>query len=175
MVSFYNMNDVDKLSFLNQLRSSGKNILFDFFCIYSLYRLKTLSKHDKPISVGNEYIQVKSNINKHLGIEESEQDNISLDKLSKMSLKERMDYKSKTTEINSLHNIYEDIQVYLREKSTSSKGVDKIYNEIVIDEVNETIANSILNNNDIYTGLIIVRRDRLDSLYDKLNEHIKLI
>jgi hypothetical protein len=140
--------------------------------------MNSMSRNCRLVAFGTDYIPLKSKIIKKLGLDEKDSF-IQLDQISKMSLKERMDHKQESDDINSNHNIYEDIYYFLKNiksEKTSKKiesNIDKIYNDFVINDVNDTLINNMLNNKEIYSALVIVRKDRLNTLHDKLLEQIK--
>lgn len=156
----------------------GKNVSLDLFNINAVKLMKMMSKNCRLIAFGTDYISLKSKIIKKIGLDEKDTF-LQLDQVSKMNLKERMEYKKEMDVINSNNNIYEDIFNFLKNtKSENSmkkleNNIDKIYNNFVINDVNETLINNILNNKEIYAALVIVRKDRLNSLHEKLLEQIK--
>jgi hypothetical protein len=173
MRAFYDLKDSDKTMFLGTFRDKN-NFLYDFFNIYTFHRLKSISKHGQPLYAGLDFLQIKSGLIKKYQLKDKD-DYISLDQLSRMNLKERLEYKNHQLEVNSLNNLYQSIDGYLVEKGVDRSDRMRVYNETILNEVNEAVVNHILNNKEIYTGLVIVRKERLDSIYDKINEYVKLI
>jgi hypothetical protein len=156
----------------------GKNISFDLYCLNASAKMNSMSRNCRIISAGTDFISLKSKIIKKFGLDEKDSF-VNLDQISKMNLKERMDNKKEIDQFNSKYNIYEDIYDFLKNSKTENsskkieKNIQKIYNDFVINDVNETIINNILNNKEIYSALIIVRKDRLNALHEKLIEQIK--
>jgi hypothetical protein len=172
MKTFLNFSETEKSKFLQKM--STRNFTFDFFNIYSFFRMNGISKQTRPAYIGIDYLQLKSNLIKKLNLNEKDEF-ITLEQLSKMNLKERMDYKNSQLELNSLNNIYESVEKFLTNKGINKDKTKQIVSEVVIEGVNETISNNILNSKELYTGLVLIRADRLDNLFNKLTEDIKLI
>jgi hypothetical protein len=139
--------------------------------------MNNLSKNYRLFLAGIDYFTLKSKIIKRNNLNENL---LYLTDISKMNLKERLDYKKEQEEINSNNTLYEDIYEFLKsieikkdDNKKLEKSIDKLYNEIVINDINDIIINNILNNKDIYSALIIVKKDRFHNLYEKLVEQIK--
>jgi hypothetical protein len=173
MKTFHELNDNERVNFLNQYKGKN-NFLFDFFNLYTFFRLKSMTKYGKPIYSGLDYLQIKSNLIKKYNLNDKD-DYISLDQLSKMNLQERMEYKNHQLQVNSMNNIYDDLMSYMNIKGISGSQVEKAYNEMILNEVNEAIINQIFNNKEIYTGVVIVKKERLESLFNNLIQYINLI
>ena len=175
----YKLDDSKRSDFIEKVNEKvGKNISLDIFSINAARIMNNKSRNCRIISVGTDYVSLKSKIIKKLGLEEKD-DFVNLDQISKMSLKERMDHKNEIDQLNSKYNIYEDMMTFLKNTKSDTaykkieKNAEKIYNDFVINDVNETIINNILNNKEIYSALVIVRKDRLNTLHDKIIEQIK--
>jgi hypothetical protein len=122
---------------------------------------------------------------------------VGLKDISKMSMKERVSYKQNQLELNSKYDLYEDLKNYIEnelkkeqeiknikihskdqvEKAPSiidfNNQIQKYYNDVVINDTNEIIMNNILDNKKIYLGLVVVRKERLNNLYDKFIDFYK--
>lgn len=168
----------DNLETLLSYFMEQKDFGFDFINNFVHVKKMTKLKNCKEFNAGADYVVLKSMINKKLNIVNDNKELVSLDDISKMSLKERMNYKDEQFEINSKHNIYDDIKFYLeneaKPKLKNETNIEKVYNEVVIQETNDLILSNILNNKKIYIGLVIVRKERLQNLYEKLAEMNKI-
>ena len=104
---------------------------------------------------------------------------MSLDDLTKMTLKERLSIKNEQNKKNLNNNIYEDIKSYIRnevkESITSSYKYElnqnSLYEQVVIKDVNNILINNIMSNKSFYVGLVIVKNERFDQLYESLREN----
>jgi hypothetical protein len=175
----YKLDDSKRLDLIESINEKiGKNISLDIFSIYAANIMSYKTKNCRIIAVGTEYVSLKSKMIKKLGLNEKDEF-VNLNQISKMSLKERMDHKAEVDKLNSNYNIYEDILNFLKNSKSDSgskkieQNAEKIYNNYVINDVNETIINNILNNREIYSAFIIVRKDRLNNLHDKIIDQIK--
>lgn len=204
--SLINISDENRIKLFDNLKTK-REIPFDFFLVYSEYKRNSLSGNKiHPLVIGGNYIMLKSMLRKRLlnknnNKEYDKNDKyISLDDISKLSLKDRVAYKNYQKEMNSKHNIYEDIKEYIKSELNSQNDLDKLkslsikndnnkenvllmdekkietkveemYEKVVIQDLNEIMINNILDNKKIYMALVIVRSERLNNLYDKLIEH----
>jgi hypothetical protein len=152
--------------------------------VKSLLRKKLNSDEDTDKRENNTQ-QVQPISDKYIGLKD----------ISKMSIKERVSYKQNQLELNSKYDLYEDLKNYIEDelkkeaeirniKNQSTQQVvpakfdfqnqiQKYYNNVVINDMNEIIMNNILDNKKIYLGLVIVRKERLDNLYDKFIDYYK--
>ena len=103
----------------------------------SLMKRNSLSGNKiHPIVLGGNYIMIKSMLRKKLMTNQNLNENdkndnesyISLDDMSKLSLKERLSYKNYQKDMNSKHNIYEDIKEYIRNEINSQYEFEKLKN-----------------------------------------------
>jgi len=191
------LNDENRQKIFECIKCLGE-APFDFFLLYADYKRNTLSGNKiHPIVLGGNYTMIKSMLRKRLITLQNDQKDksesyISLDDISKLSLKDRLSYKNNQKETNSKYNIYEDIKEYVKkeintqqeldnlktisennsiESSKIQIQVDEIFEKVVIQDLNEMMVNNILDNKKIYMALVIVRKERLLNLYEKLKEH----
>jgi hypothetical protein len=154
--------------------------------VKSLLRKKLNSDENKDKSENNSQQSTKGD--KYIGLKD----------ISKMSIKERVSYKQNQLELNSKYDLYEDLKSYIdnelkkedeikniknqsnphNERVVPTKldfhnQIQKYYNEVVLNDMNEIIMNNILDNKKIYMGLVIVRKERLENLYDKFIDYYK--
>lgn len=179
------LNENDKIEILSNSKNN-KDIFFDYFNLLVDY--KRVSNSILPSIVGIDYTMMKNLIRKKLNSEEKDNELISLKDISKLSIKERNSYKNRQNELNYKNNIYEDIKEYIsqqieiynksasiiNEKSLSIDS-DKLYEDIVINETNDVIINNLLDNKKLIVALVVIRKERLNNLYDKLNEYNQII
>ena len=234
-ISNYNISK-ENLNFI-----SLKDVHFDMFNLWTDFKRNALLGNKcVSLTAGIDYLRLKSMIRKKLNLmqitnlvdknnqkREDDRNNIkekdysSLKDVSKMSIKERVQYKEHQLDMNSKFNIYEDIKEYINSeikneleilnlKNKDRKGVgmdmdgvmslehkenreelssissnfnlskieadiDNIFNSVVIEEMNDIIINNILDNKKLYVGLVIIRKERLNNLYEKLQEYNKTL
>ena len=170
-----NLNEKERIELFAKI-DNKKEIYFDYFNVYTDYIKNKLSKKTKTTYIGVDFITTKSLIRKKFNLDNINDDisqnkfdsSISLNDISKMSLKERLGYKKYQTEINSKSSIYEDsksyIQSLLQERSelialknkdhsnntiyTTDIEKDKLFNKIVIEDINDIMINNILGIGD---------------------------
>lgn len=194
------MNQDERIDLFIKLKSDvhmNENLSFDYFNLYSDFiRKNILGKKSSSLYAGVDFMRVKNMIRKkinstlHNDQENNSLEFVSLSDISKMSLKERIIYKQTQLDLNTKFNIYEDIREYIQKEISEAKEIDNItniknynhkslldsntiediFNQIVIKEVNDQIINNILNNSKLYIGLVLVRSERLENLFQKLNE-----
>jgi len=122
----------------------------------------------------NEVNENSNDINKRI---------LSIDDYKKLSIKERLQINKDQFDLNNSNSIYEDFKKYIQNKiiedknrgNKVSENTDFLYKKFAIDEFNEYICKRVLENKDIFTGIIIVRKERLEDLYDKFYEFNKNI
>ncbi len=181
-----NLNESDRSSILEELYLVNKNLPFDILNLF-VEMLRSTIRGTKcyPFIIAPEYMRVKSLIRKRLDSSCSDDIYGSLSDISKLSLKEREKYREHQMELNIKYDIYSDIVRYIdkeikndlevqkiRNSLTNYKfetGVEKIYNTISND-INEIIMNNILENKKVYVGLAVVRQERINQLFDKMND-----
>ena len=177
-----NLNENEKILSFEKLQNNGlKDIFFNFSNSFLDYKIKKICRNKLNYEcIGIDYLLIKSLIRKKINKEEDSEDMLS--KFNKMSLAHREDYKERKLEINSKYNIYEDILEYIEIQLTEQNDSEtdnkfefkikakEIYDQIVLNEVSDLIINKILDNKSIYIGLVIVRDERLNNLYEKLKE-----
>ncbi len=194
------MREEDRIKIFNKLNIEiDKDISFDFFNLLSDYKRRMGMKGSYASTVGADFIRVKSMIRGRfengLCSKDNSKDNyVTLNDISKMSLKERFAYKQNLMTANTQFTIYEDIKNYIKKEFNEKMEVkslfkkdndnntnidmylelDEVFDKVVIRDVNDIIVNNILNNNKLYIGVVFVRNERLDNLYDKFidfNKH----
>jgi hypothetical protein len=182
------LEDESKYELINLLKNeiSDKDLPFNLFnsiCEYK--RQKLAGGKISYIYSGLDYYTIKSIIRKRLkNLSSDETDsrfekNLSMSDISKMSLKERINFKEWQQDINSKYSIYEDIK-HLIDKEMIETGEGQILNsqqifdDIVIAHGNEILINNFLDNKKLYLALVIVRKERLDNLYEKMTELNKI-
>ncbi len=191
------LNDENRIKIFEGIKCL-REAPFDFFLLYADYKRNTLSGNKiHPIVLGGNYTMIKSMLRKRLIILQNDQNDknesyISLGDISKLSLKDRLSYKNHQKETNSKYNIYEDIKEYIEKEINTQQELDKlktisennsiestkiqtqvdeIFDKVVIQDLNEMMVNNVLDNKKIYMALVIVRKERLLNLYEKLKEH----
>lgn len=162
--------ELNKIAINNDEFLPNKDFVFDFYNLIIKEKEKLLKNTRYSIVCPN-FGYLLSLIHKTIKSKQID-DSLTVKDITKMSLKERTAYKNQQFSINSQHNIYESIIDYMKENQVYN--VD-IYNEIVFNEANQIISNNILNDKKLYLGLVIVRRERLNSLIEKLKESNNLI
>jgi hypothetical protein len=108
---------------------------------------------------------------------------------SKLSIKDRASYKQKQLDVNSSLDYIQDAKKYIESElrdiveiqnlnkntqhklKVTSDLINRIYDDVVISEVNELILNNILDNKKLYLGIVIVRQERIENLYNKFIEY----
>jgi chaperonin cofactor prefoldin len=180
MIEFiYKLDDSNRIELIEKINEKlGKNISLDIYNINAARIMSSKSKNCRLIAAGMDYVSLKSKLINKYSLDENDI-YVSLKQISKMTLNERLDKKTEIDRLNTQNNIYEDIGNFLMNtKSKSSNkniqnNIEKIYNDYVINDVNESIINNIMNNKEIYSALVIVSKDRLNNLHDKLIDQLK--
>jgi len=143
-----------------------------------------------PFVAGVEYLRLKAMLRKKIAQYESHGDKyVGPTDYSKLSIKDRASYKQKQLDANSSLDYIQDAKKYIEAElkdiveiqnlnknsqqklKITSDLIDKIYNEVVISEVNDLILNNILDNKKIYLGVVVVRQERIENLYNKFIEY----
>ena len=160
---------------------NDKDFFYNFFMLSADTLCLKNSKNCASSFVGVDYGIIKSYIKKKIILDEnfSGEKFISLDEMRKMTLKERLSIKNEQLTKNLNNNIYEDIQSYIKNevkelvvttKKNYEMNQNNIFDQVVIKDVNNIIINNMLDNNRFYIGLLIVKNERLDHLYETLKE-----
>lgn len=172
---------------------------FNFFCIIAELKRRQMRNCDY-ICIGQSYTLLVDILARYFAnnpnfnsnsedIKNSQSSNDSSDKkiltiddYKKLSIRERVQINKDQFDVNSTHSVYEDIKNLLRDKInvhnnscdfSLNENEDFLFNKYVINGFNEYLCKKILENPDIFTAIVIVRKERLDDLYEKLNEYNK--
>jgi hypothetical protein len=167
----------DKKEFFDSFKNNNSDFLFDYTNIYAQNKQMKI-KNCYTFVAGMNYTTLRSLINKKLNLQD--QKGYLVKDVSKLSLKERLTHKKEQLELNSKNNIYEDIKLYIEEtisenRKNTDTNINNLYQNVVIDEVNDIMINNILDNKKIYVGFLVVRKERLNNFCLKLEEMNKKI
>ena len=190
-----NKNDMNNL-FKKLSNNKSPDLYFNYFCIVAELKRNQL-RNCEYLFIGQPYSLLIDIINKYFSnnlnnqnsdIENKEKQDLkqkilSIDEYKKLSVKERVQINKDQFDMNSINSIYEDFKKYIQNKIEENKksgnkvseNADFLYKKFALDEFDEYMCKRILENNDIFTGILIVRKERLDDLYEKLNEYNKNI
>ena len=163
-----------------KLFESDKDFFYNLLTLSANNLCRKNSKKCDSYFAGVDYGIIKSYIKKKIIIDEnfSGEDLVSLSDLSKMTLKQRLSIKKEQNLKNLNNNIYEDVKSYINyevfEHIQNSKKLEfnqnSLYEQVVIKDVNNILINNIMSNKSFYVGLVVVKNERFDNLYESLRE-----
>ena len=183
--SILQLSNNDMNSLFKKIKNND-DFYFNFFNIIAELKRNQL-KNCQYLFVGQPYTLVLDKINiffsnkyvlKDNQLEDLNKKVLSIDEFKKLSIRERLQNKKDQFDLNSNKSIYEDIKKIIINKIGESKKAniqinetpDLLYNNLVIGEVNDFICKKVLENTNIYIGVLFVRKERLDDLFEKFSD-----
>jgi len=179
-------DDKDELyNTFNKLKEfeKEKDFYMNLISLFTQYKAQKMLQNCTSIHVGVDFSVLKTILKKRIILNSESKNQNEGKKNPILSINERLKVKKELFETNCKYDIYNDLLNLMKEEILEinqkslekiNPNLEKIFNDLVIDEFNQIIINNISDNKQLYIGLFLVNSKRLDSLYDAILEQKRI-